>query len=104
MFDEFWSHRADNNLRKVTDRSEIPNEIESQAPKNESVDQSVGSVDATPANNDDDDANDEPIETEDKMEIDDKTSKKDRPESFNDTDVVEKLKNMSITQVSCSFS
>ena len=32
--------------------------------------------------------------TRKKMEIDDKTSKKDRPESFNDTDVVEKLKNM----------
>ena len=32
--------------------------------------------------------------TRKKMEIDDKTSKKDRPESFNDTDVVEKLKNI----------
>ena len=30
--------------------------------------------------------------TRKKMEIDDKTSKKDRPESLNDTDVVEILK------------
>ena len=29
-----------------------------------------------------------------KMEIDDKTAKKDRPESFKDTDVAENLKNI----------
>ena len=49
-----------------------PNESESQVPKNESEDKSVGSVAAT--NNDDDDANDEPIETEGEMEIDDKVT------------------------------
>ena len=57
-----------------------PNEIESQVPKNESVDQSVDSVVVTPANNDDDDANDEPIETEDKMEIDDKVTEEEEEE------------------------